>query len=83
MGRPYIINVDSVRGVYLTFAPLGMQLLLILSIRVVVPAAVLDLGRGKRIGLLSVAIFRGAGDGLVGDGSQSQYPVISLVSGLA
>jgi len=42
MGCPYIINGDSVRGVHLTFAPLGMQLLLILSIRTVVPAAVLD-----------------------------------------
>jgi hypothetical protein len=48
MGRPYIINGDSVRGVHLTFAPLGMQLLFILSIRTVVPAAVLDLGRGQQ-----------------------------------
>jgi hypothetical protein len=45
MGRPYIINSDSVRGVHLTFAPLGMQLLHILSIRTIVPATVLDLGR--------------------------------------
>jgi hypothetical protein len=46
MGRPYIINVDSVRGVHFLFAPLGMQLLLILPIRTVDPAAVLELGRG-------------------------------------